>query len=121
MEEIELSVKVLKEANKHTKQLEDSIREFVGIQLNMGFSVGNYYTPGEDGPEISEAVEEKMEYSKIVFGLPATKRAIGELVFYCMDLSRLAFETGMMLSYYLSEELVEQHQKELKKSTFYIG
>ena len=111
----------LKKSKKHTAEIERGIREFLGIQLNHGFEIGNYYTPGEDGPEIIDVLVEKFNYSRVIAKLPTNKKKTAEGVFYCLDLASLAFETGLMLSYYLSEELVEQNQNELKKTSSYIG
>lgn len=111
----------LKKSKKYTAALERGIREFLGIQLNQGFVIGSYYTPGEDGPEIIDILVEKYNYSRLLSRLPQEKKKTAEGVFYCLDLASLAFETGLMLSYYLSEELVEQHQNELKKISSYIG
>ncbi len=111
----------LKKSKKHSKQLEDGIRKFIGLHLNHGFKIGSYYTPGEDGEELADVISDQLNYGKILAGLTAQKKSIGETVFFCMDLARMAFETGLMLSYYLSEELVEQHQNELRKMSSYIG
>ena len=114
-------INMLKKSKKHTQELESGIREFIGLQVNRGFEIGSYYTPGEeDGRDLSEILSESVNYGKIITKLPATKMATGSAVFACMDIAVLAFETGLMLSYYLSEELVEQHQNELRKATSYI-
>ncbi|HLD57849.1 MAG TPA: hypothetical protein VJA47_06060 [archaeon] len=114
-------VNSLKKSKKHSKQLEDGIRKFIGIHLNHGFQIGSYYTPGEDGEELADVISDQLNYGKVLAGLPSQKKKIGETIFFSLDLARMAFETGLMLSYYLSEELVEQHQNELRKMSSYIG
>ncbi len=111
----------LKKTKKHTAEIERGIREFLGTQLNHGFSIGFYYAPGEEGPEIIDVLVDKFNYSRLLSKLPQNKKKTAEGIFYCLDLASLAFETGLMLSYYLSEELVEQNQKELRKMSSYIG
>ena len=114
-------IKSLKDSKKYDKEVEQGIREFVGLHLKHGYDIGTYYTPGEDGPELIDVVGDQFDYNKIVSNLKGSKKSISEVIFYCLDLSRLAFETGLMLAYYLSEELVEQHQTEIKKAISYIG
>jgi len=113
-------IKSIKDAKKYDKSIEQGIREFIGIHVKHGFDVGMYYTPGEDGPELLDVISDQFDYNKIVSSLSGTKEALAEIIFYCLDLARLAEETGMVLAYYLEEELVEQNQKELKKYTSYI-
>ena len=121
LSEIRILITSLKKNKKHTAELEKTIREFLGLQVNRGFEIGSYYTPGEeDGRDLSEILSENVNYGKVISKLPASKKAAASTVFACMDLSVLAFETGLMLSYYLSEELVEQNQNELRKATSYI-
>ncbi len=110
----------LKKDGKYTNELERGIREFIGTQLNIGFEIGSSYTPGEDGKELTEILSDQYNYSRLISILPKTKRKEAEKVFFIMDLSVMAFEAGLMLSYHLSEELVEQHYNELKKATSYI-
>ncbi len=111
----------LKESKKHDKEVEKGIREFIGLHLKHGYDIGTFYMPGEDGPELVDIIADQFEYAPILENLPKAKLGVSEIVFYCLDLSRLAIETGLMLAYYLSEELVEQHQTEIKKAVSYIG
>ena len=120
--EIRRLINFLKKSKKHTIELENTIREFLGSQVNRGFEIGSYYTPGEEeGRDLSEILSNSVDYGKTISKLSDSKKAAASTIFTCMDLAILAFETGLMLSYYLSEELVEQHQNELRKSTYYIG
>ena len=114
-------IQSLKDSKKHDKEAERGIREFIGLHLKHGYDLGTYYTPGEDGPEIVDVIADQFDYNSILQNLPKTKLVTSEIIFYCLDLSRLAIETGLMLSYYLSEELVEKHQTEIKKAISYIG
>ncbi len=113
-------IRSMKESNTHDKDVEKGIREFIGTHLKHGFDIGLYYTPREEGPEILDILSEQFDFGRIVGKLPKAKKPMSELVFYCMDLASLAIETGITLAYFLNEELVEQHQNELKKHTSYI-
>ncbi len=119
--QIKTLMRSLKSSGKYDKSVERGVREFVGMHLNDGFEIGINYTPRDEGRDLIEVIEDEADFWPIVDNLPKSKQGVSEIIFFCLDLGRLAFETGLMLSYYVSEDMVEKHQKQLSKATSYIG
>lgn len=123
----------LKRADIYTKDLEDGIRRFMAIHLNHGFELGMAMIPedaedeeseDDEGPgrrTLDEILESQIDIGKIVKKLPKSKKALGEIILYAMDLGSLAHETGFVLASYVSEATLERHYKNLKEENVYIG
>ncbi len=124
----------LKRADIYTEGLENGIRRFMAIHLNHGFELGMTMMPEEGGDEgegeddkgsgrrpLEEILESQIDIGKIVKTLPKSKKGIGEIILYAMDLGSLSHETGFILASYLSEAMIEKHYKTLKEENVYIG
>ncbi len=129
----------LKKSNVHSAPLEKSIREFLGFYLNHGFQFGKDLVPPEASEESDESENEEPEgeeqesanvydllkeqynYKKVMSKIKGKSKEIGTIMFYCMDITRLAFEAGLLLGLYLSEEKIEQYYSVFGKEAAYIG
>ena len=129
----------LRKSNQYEAEVEKAVRDFVGLHLNHGFLVGQSYaeaddsesSQGSDGDDeeeddapsvgLEKILSEQMDYQPVLERIDSAKKTTAVVLFYAMDLARLAFETGLLLSHYLSEDMVEKHYKKLQKETGYIG
>ncbi len=128
----------LKKSKVHSSALETAIREFLGFYLNHGFQFGKDMVPpeaSEDAEEsgdeeftgakqeatnIFELLKQQYNYKKAMAKVKGRPREMGAILFYCMDLTRLAFEAGLTLGLYLSEEKIEEYYK-ISGGAEYIG
>jgi hypothetical protein len=110
----------LKKVGEGSKHLEKTIREMVGTHLNHGFAVGKTYTMVDT--KLAGILEEQQEeYTKVLEKLPK-EGGLAVSLFYCINLGRMAYETGFMLGTFLSEEKVEKYfMQAAKKEEEYIG
>ncbi|MBI4095468.1 MAG: hypothetical protein HY438_01255 [DPANN group archaeon] len=127
----------LKKSKLHSPALETAIREFLGFYLNHGFQFGKDMVPPEAAEEsddeeftgvkqdvtnIFDLLKQQYNYKKAMAKVKGRPREMGAILFYCMDLTRLAFEAGLTLGLYLSEEKIDEYYKEFGgKEVAYIG
>lgn len=111
---------IFRKIKKYDPALEHGIRAFTGMHLNHGFTIGQQLNP-EAAQAVEQALQEQFDYRPLVKQMPRSKRYFGEFVFYCLNLGRLAYETGYILSLFVSKERVERHAEELQEELTYIG
>jgi hypothetical protein len=100
--------------------LEHGIRGFTGMHLNHGFMIGQQLNP-EATKAVEQTIQEQFDYRPLIKQMPKAKQYFGEFVFYCLNLGRLAYETGYILSLFVSKERVEKNVEELTEELSYIG
>ncbi len=124
----------LKEHDIYDPLIEKSVRDYAGLHLNHGFEIGLRYYPYETEPEgddeeedtegaktIEKILQKEVNFDEVAKRLPQSRQTIGGLIFHCLNLGRLAYETGLILSVYLSEDMVEKHQHEMRSEGSYVG
>ncbi|MBI2676097.1 MAG: hypothetical protein HYX24_06575 [Candidatus Aenigmarchaeota archaeon] len=122
----------LKEHEIYHPVIEKNVRDFVGLHLNHGFEIGLRYYPyegeGEDDEEggggektLQKILQKQINLEAAAIELPENRQTIGSLIFHCLNLGRIAYETGLMLSVFLSEDMVEKHQEEMRMEGSYVG
>ncbi|MBI4173436.1 MAG: hypothetical protein HY519_01835 [Candidatus Aenigmarchaeota archaeon] len=130
-----------RKVNQYDSTVEKAVRDFVGLHLNHGFLIGQKYAEteqaesgaandeeDEDGADeaqpsgsLEHVLAEQMDYKPLLDRLDDSRKQTAVIMFYSLDLARLAIETGLMLSNYLSADLIEKHYQKLKKEIEYIG
>ncbi|MBI2040768.1 MAG: hypothetical protein HYT16_01575 [DPANN group archaeon] len=134
---INVLINSLKKSKLHSPALETAIREFLGFYLNHGFQFGKDMVPPEATEEpdsgeftgvkqevtnVYELLKQQYNYKKSMAKVKGRPREMGAILFYCMDMTRLAFEAGLTLGLYLSEEKIEEYYNEFGgKEVAYIG
>ncbi len=120
VESTSVLIAALKKVGENSKDLEKSVRGMVGTHLNHGFEVGKNYALFDI--KIAEALMgQKEEYAKMAQSFPK-KSGLAVSLFYCINLGRMAYETGFMLGTLISAEKVEKYYSESKKKQAeYIG
>jgi hypothetical protein len=111
---------IFRKIKKYDPVLEHAIRSFTGLQLNHGFLIGQQLNT-EAAQAVEQSLQEQFDYRPLIKQIPRGKQAFGEFVFYCLNLGRLAYETGYILSLFVSKERVERHADQLKEELTYIG
>jgi hypothetical protein len=111
---------IFRKVKKSDHNLEHGVRTFTGMHLNHGFLIGQQLNP-EAAKAVEETLQEQFDYRPFIKKMPRMKQSFGEFVFYCLNLGRLAYETGYILSLFVSKERVERHAGELKEELTYIG
>lgn len=111
----------LKEDEKYHEKLEEDIRRFVGIHVKKGFDMARGTIQPQEVEEVHEALGERMIYEgEVIEDLPEDLQSFSRYIFGCLELGRMALETGLILGILISTEKVDEFYKEKSDGISYI-